>query len=62
MLITGIILILSLDSVAYGYTLIGLTLVGATNYMVIMRYKARRETERRAAIMTGPVLHEVAVS
>jgi hypothetical protein len=62
LLITGIILILSLDSVAYGYALIGITLVGAANYIVIMRFKARRQAERRAAMQSAPVLHEVSVS
>lgn len=62
LLITGIILILSLDSVAYGYALIGITLVGAANYVVIMRFRARRMAERRAALQSAPVLHEVAVS
>ena len=62
LLITGIILILSLDSVAYGYALIGITLVSAANYIIIMRFRARRLAERRAAIQNEPVLHEVVVS
>ncbi len=56
LLITGIILILSLDSVAYGYSLIGITLVGVVNYIVITRIKARREAERRAALHAEPIV------
>ena len=62
LIITGIILILSLDSVAYGYALIGITLIGAVNYVVIMRFRARRIAEMRAAMQSAPVLHEVSVS
>ncbi len=62
LIITGIILILSLDSVAYGYALIGLTIISAANYIVIKRFRARQAAARRAAIQTAPVLHEVSVS
>ena len=62
LIITGIILILSLDSVAYGYALIGITLIGAVNYVVIMRFRARRIAEMRAAMQSAPVLYEVSVS
>lgn len=62
LIITGIILILSLDSVAYGYALIGLTIVSAANYIVIMRFRARQAAIRRAEIQNAPVLHEVSVS
>jgi len=56
LIITGIILILSLDSVAYGYALIGITLVGAANYVVITRFRARKEAERQAALHALPIV------
>ncbi len=62
LLITGIILILSLDSVAYGYALIGITLISAANYIIIMRFRVRRMAERRLAMQNAPVLHEVVIS
>ncbi len=56
LIITGIILILSLDSVAYGYALIGITLVGAANYVVITRFRARKAAERQAALHAPPIV------
>ena len=56
LIITGIILILSLDSVAYGYALIGITLVGVANYVVITRIRARRAAERQAALHAEPIV------
>ncbi len=61
-IVTGICLVLALDSVAYGYTLIGVTVIAAISYMIIQRMRAHQAAKREINTYTTNVLQGITVT
>jgi hypothetical protein len=61
-LVTGICLVLALDSVAYGYSLIGVTVIAAISYIIIQRWHARQAAKQELRKITTNVLQDISIT
>ncbi len=61
-IVTGICLVLALDSVAYGYTLIGVTIIVTISVILIQRMRTRQAARQELRKITTNVLQDITVT